>query len=262
MDKKIKKGEVWSLNPNKKVIAPPLVLVLEKIESSKWLVAPIFEGDENATHNDRLIYPYQEWLYNEDWLALSNKIEINENLFFNMIGTIPKEVFTKIETKKLPKGNFLVEGIGDEREEFHKEMKKELKLLTAEKKTSKLISVIIKNSENIWQAVNGIFVDLEESLSPDFAPIRGNEKNDIKILEVESIQISLRDRVDSLEIMDIKDSKFEKVEITTSEKKIECRKIGKIWIPKQNCLLKKNLKISVEKDKIVKNIEINFEIDK
>lgn len=133
----MKKGDVWSLKVKDCEGLHPLVIISEIKDAETIEVIPLFSGDENATHRDRLIYPYLYWLLGDDWAAVSLKKEIHVSNLRVYLNTLPEitlkelEKALKKEKCNLPKGVLMIEGLGDEREKFRKELTKNLSLMDA-----------------------------------------------------------------------------------------------------------------------------------
>ncbi len=268
----MKISEIWSLKVENKLGISPLALILS-VANTKYTSLPLFSGDENATHKDRMIYPCQNWLNHEDWISLSDKTEIPEDSFKHYIGTLPMDIFEKIQSAvagkqtDLPKGTLLIEGLGDKREEFKKELKE---LFNSAAQEPGVSTIIIKKVKKGWEAVNAI---IEEILPAEnifqsigitaFSGIsfgsRGNGKsNGLSALSIGNDEISIilivKKSEEGLRIMNIT-GEIGTIVINTKGSTVKCKKIGNTWIPEETVFIEEisiievdgriNIKISV-----------------
>jgi hypothetical protein len=238
----MKVGEIWSLKVEDKHGINPLVVILDA-SSDNFTCAPLFWGDENATHKDRMIYPVQSWLNHEDWVALQYKVDLQDGCFKSLIGTLPQDIFEKIisaangEGSTLPKGILMIEGIGDKREELREEMVCLLQKISDQK----FEEIIIKKIKSGWEAINA---KLEESFA-DIALMgatsyRGNKNSDEKdrftSLKIKSknidVVVTLKRTDEKLRIMNI-NGKFSNVRAKTDDAYVTFKRICGIWIPER-----------------------------
>ncbi|HQM85879.1 MAG TPA: hypothetical protein PLD55_14470 [bacterium] len=259
----MKISEIWSLKAENKLGISPLALILNVV-NTKYISLPLFAGDENATHKDRMIYPYQKWLNHEDWVSLSGKTDLPESSFKDHIGTLPWDIFEKIKSaanggqSDLPKGILLIEGLGDKREKFKKELRE---LFDAAAKEISVSTIIIKKVKKGWEAVNAV---IEEILPAEnifqgigitaFPGIsfgsRGNGKsNGLSALSIGNDEISIilivKKSEEGLRIMNIT-GEIGTIAINTKGSTVKCKKIGNTWIPEELVFIEKTSSITVD----------------
>lgn len=177
----MRKGDVWSLKIKDSEGLHPLVVITAVKNDEIIGIAPLFSGDENATHMDRLIYPYQEWLMGDDWVAIRLKEEIPYSNLRSYLNRLPETIVNELDKalKKekctLPKGFLMIESLGDEREEFRKDIVKYLsKMEGLIAKDADILTVTIKWIKNKLEVLSEFAEIL--ALDTPVPVVRGSEK--------------------------------------------------------------------------------------
>jgi len=260
----MRKGDVWSLKVKDKDKdgLHPLVIITEIKDAETIEMIPLFSGDENATHMDRLLYPYQDWLMGDDWVAISMKTAIPSSNLRSYLNTVPEIIMNEIEKAlskeecRLPKGVLLIEGLGDERESFREELTYLINLASEQQ----LKEIIIKRIKSGWEALNA---KVEETLL-DFSvvgliPSRGEHKNEEKNLftslsiKADNIDVvfSIKTVAGRSRIMNV-NGEINSVYVLSKEEQIHFKKIGGIWIPDRPVFLDKIKGIIIDQKIVIK----------
>jgi len=156
-----KPGDCWSLRSTDRIAALAAVL-LEPLDASEWLAAPLFADEMEAGENDLCLEPGAEWLFGENWCAAGNPAAVATERLYAKLGQLPAALFNHImaarrgEACSLKRGPLILKALGDPRIDFHETLEMQLVQcgrLDTVARAALVLRQICSHAQARWEAV-------------------------------------------------------------------------------------------------------------